>query len=79
MVEPFHVRQANSQTGVPGVRRTARRIRRRHDKNTFYEVTVYIAEVWLEPGRDGKRPRKPEAGSSQFRSMARTVPQRRAG
>jgi hypothetical protein len=60
----FHRQQANSTTGVPGVRRQVRRIRSRHDPTVVYEVAVYLAEVWLKPGKDGQPPS--ESRSRQF-------------
>jgi hypothetical protein len=63
-VRAFHRQQANSTTGVPGVRRQVRRIRSRHDPTVVYEVAVYLAEVWLKPGKDGQPPS--ESRSRQF-------------
>ena len=56
-VRAFHQRQANSLTGVPGVRFVVRRVRSRQDPSRVYEVPVYLAEVWLVSGIDGNRPR----------------------
>jgi len=56
-VRAFHGRQANSSTGVPGVRFVVRRVRSRQDPRRVYEVPVYLAEVWSVPGMDGDRPR----------------------
>jgi hypothetical protein len=60
----FHRQQANSTTGVPGVRRQVRRIRSRHDPTVVYEVAVYLAQVWMKPGKDGQPPS--ESRSRQF-------------
>jgi hypothetical protein len=55
-VRAFHRRQANSSTGVAGVRRVVRKVRSRHDPRVVYEVAVFLAEVWLQPGADGQPP-----------------------
>jgi hypothetical protein len=55
-VRAYHHRQANSSTEVPGVRLVIRRVRSRQDPERIYDVPVFLAEVWLVPGRDGKRP-----------------------
>lgn len=54
----FHAHQANSTTQVVGVRLIVKKVRSRHGTGAVYEIPVYLAEVWLQPGRDGNRPRR---------------------
>lgn len=58
-VRVFHSSQVNSSTGIVGVRRADKIVKKRlaSGETRLYEVPVVIAEVWLEPGRDGRRPR----------------------
>jgi hypothetical protein len=52
--------QANSTSGIVGVREKIKLAKKRlaSGETRLYEVPVVIAELWLEPGRDGRRPHK---------------------
>ena len=54
----FHRQQANSQTGVAGVRLVIKKTRSRHNRDIVYEVPTYVAEVWLQPGQANEKPRR---------------------
>ena len=55
-----HKRQSNNRaTGIPGVRHQIKTVHQRvGDRIYTYQLDYYIAEVWLEPGRDGERSSK---------------------
>ncbi len=57
LVRAFHRRQENSGTRVPGVPLVVRQIQSRYNPDVFYEVIVFLNEVWLEPGHAGMHPR----------------------
>ena len=56
----FHRKQANSNTHVPGVREVVKVVKNRTIAGgvNIVLVPVILAEIWLQPGKDGKRPRK---------------------
>lgn len=45
----FHRTQRNGTTGVPGVTRLVKRVKRRGCADQFSEVPVYMATVWTQP------------------------------
>ncbi len=55
-----HRKQSNNRaTAIPGVRRDTKTQKHKvGEKIYIYRVTYYIAEVWLESGSNGQRPRK---------------------
>jgi hypothetical protein len=57
-VRAFHHRQANSITGVSGVRQCVKQVKKTMVSGEIrsYKVQVVIAEVWLEPGANRRRP-----------------------
>lgn len=56
----FHKKQANSVTGIPGVRKTVKTVKKKRVDGTIaeYKVPCLIAEIWVEPGKDGKKAQK---------------------
>jgi hypothetical protein len=56
----FHETQANSTSGIVGVREKIKVVKKKlaSGETRLYEVPVVIAELWLEAGRDGRRPHK---------------------
>jgi hypothetical protein len=59
-VRAFQKTQAYSTSGIVGVREKIKLAKKRlaSGETRLYEVPVVIAELWLEPGRDGRRPHK---------------------
>lgn len=62
-VRAFHKNQANSTSGIIGVRQKTKVVKKKlaRGETRMYEVPVVIAEVWLEPGRDCRRPHRPRS------------------
>jgi sulfur relay (sulfurtransferase) DsrC/TusE family protein len=56
----FHKKQANSSTGIPGVRKFVKTVKKQRTDGTVaeYKIPCVIAEVWLEPGKNGRRATK---------------------
>lgn len=56
----FHKKQVNSSTSLPGIRKTIKVVKkkRRDGTTAMYEVPCLIAEIWLQPGKNGGRARK---------------------
>lgn len=54
----FHERQANSRTGIPGIRKIRKKVLKKKTDGTAttYFIDCIIAEIWLIPGKAGKRP-----------------------
>ncbi len=55
----FHKKQA-STTGIPGIRKTIKTVKKKlcDGTTTEYKIPCLIAEIWLEPGKDGKKAKK---------------------
>jgi sulfur relay (sulfurtransferase) DsrC/TusE family protein len=56
----FHKKQANSSTGFPGVRKVVKTVKKQCTDGTVaeYKIPCIIAEIWLEPGKNERRPKK---------------------
>ena len=56
----FHRKQTNSSTRIPGVREVVKVVKTRTTAGGVSSVLVpvILAEIWLQPGKDGERPRK---------------------
>jgi len=62
-VRAFHKKQANSTSGIIGVRQKTKVVKKKlaSGETRLYEVPVVIAQVWLEPGLDRRRPHKSQS------------------
>ncbi|MEC5218635.1 hypothetical protein RCH09_003609 [Actimicrobium sp. GrIS 1.19] len=58
-VRVFHKRQRNGKTGIPGVRKITKVIKKRTRDGTVrqYRIDCILAVVWLTPGKAGRPPR----------------------
>jgi hypothetical protein len=74
-VRAFHETQANSTTGIVGVREKTKVVKKKlaSGETRSYEVPVVIAELWLEPGRDGRRPHKSRSKVFSIAKHGRSV------
>jgi hypothetical protein len=66
----FHKRQSNSATGVVGVRRVIKRVKKRRADGAIgiSQVAGILAVVWLMPGKNYARPTR---SRSKFFSIAK--------
>jgi len=62
-VRAFHATQANSASGIIGVRLKTKVVKKKlaSGETRLYEVPVVIAEVWHEPGRNRRKPQKSQS------------------
>jgi predicted heme/steroid binding protein len=74
-VRAFHETQANSTSGIVGVREKIKVVKKRlaSGETRLYEVPVVIAELWLEPGRDGRQPHKSQSKVFSISKHGRSV------
>ncbi|MES2206760.1 MAG: hypothetical protein V4525_08195 [Pseudomonadota bacterium] len=56
----FHKQQKNNTTKTIGVRKTIKIVKKKLKDGGIaeYKIPCLIAEVWLEPGKNGKKPSK---------------------
>lgn len=59
-IRTFHKQQKNNSTNAIGVRKTIKIVKKKLKSGGIaeYKIPCFIAEVWLEPGKDGKKPSK---------------------